>query len=436
MTINTYQQALDYIYSFINHSLTRNLRYSEDKFDLTRMYELMSLLGNPQLDYDVVHVAGTKGKGSTCAMIASILESQGLKVGFYSSPHMIDFNERIRINSSLISNSEIVEIINSIKNNIEKVPKISTFEIITAAAFEYFSQKKVDIAVIEVGMGGRLDATNVVSPKISVITPISLDHTKILGNTIPGIAKEKAGIIKKGIPVVIGKQVPEAYCVIKTIAEKKSKHIIDVESLYKWEQIDYSLSKQSIHVFRKVGGFSSILEFSLLGDHQAENAITALATINNLENYEISQSAIKNGFRAVKWPGRFEAIQESPLVIIDGAHNPDSFKKLSQTIKKYLPNREKTLIFGASEDKNVEKMIDIISPFVDRIMFTKSSHPRAMSKEEIFEKISLHQNNRIKFLDIEKIVGFIKDTGNADNVYIFSGSIFVAGAVKEMLENE
>ena len=206
MDDKTYQKSLDYLYSFIDYSLTRNLRYAEEKFDLSRMATLMDLLGNPQKDFDIIHVAGSKGKGSTCAMIFSILRSQGYHVGFYSSPHMIDFTERIRVNNHRIPPDDFCLLLDDMKEVIEKVKNISTFEITTALAFQYFSKKEIDIAVVEVGMGGRLDATNIVTPILSVITSISLDHTKILGNTITKIAEEKAGIIKKGVPVIISKQ--------------------------------------------------------------------------------------------------------------------------------------------------------------------------------------------------------------------------------------
>ena len=219
--VKTYSQALDYIYSFVDYSLTRNLRYSPEKFDLKRMRSFLELLDNPQQNYKVVHVAGTKGKGSTAAMIASILSASGYKTGFYTSPHMIDFSERIRIGDDLISHKEITDYVNLLEPAIKKVPELTTFEIITGMAFKYFSDNKVDFGVIEVGMGGRFDATNVVKPQISVITSISFDHTKVLGKTLKKIAFEKAGIIKENIPVIVSKQKSSPLNEIKKIARER-----------------------------------------------------------------------------------------------------------------------------------------------------------------------------------------------------------------------
>ena len=196
----TYSQALDYIYSFVDYSLTKNLRYSPEKFDLKRMRAFLGLLNNPQNNFKIIHVAGTKGKGSTAAMIASVLSAAGYKTGFYTSPHMIDFSERIRIGDKLIAHKEIADYVNQLEPIIRQVPELTTFEIITGMAFKYFSDQKVDFGVIEVGMGGRFDATNVVKPRISVITSISFDHTKVLGKTLKKIAFEKAGIIKRKYP--------------------------------------------------------------------------------------------------------------------------------------------------------------------------------------------------------------------------------------------
>ncbi len=437
MEKDNYQSALDYIYSFIDFSLTRNLRYSAANFDLSRMQDLVDLLGNPERSYAVVHVAGTKGKGSTCALVASILSSQGYKVGFYSSPHMIDFKERIRVNDVQITSEEVVSLVESMREKIEKVKGISTFEITTALAFQYFFEKQVDIAVIEVGMGGRLDATNVVHPILTAITSISLDHTMILGDTIAKIAQEKAGIIKERIPVVIAKQSKEAKEVISDIARKAKSQIIDIENDLDWEQIAYSLENQSFRIVEKKleeSSQSPIYTMPLLGDHQLDNALTAYAVVKNLPpKYHVSEASISAGFRKAHWTGRFEVISKSPMIIIDGAHNPYSFEKLSQTIQKYLPGEKVTLIFGASEDKDVPQMIEIISPFVEKIIFTRSDHPRAMSREDFLAILTPQQLQEFCFEEIEPLITEIKR--NPNEVYLAAGSIFIAGAVKQMLQN-
>jgi len=434
-----YQKSLDFIYSFIDLSITRNLRYSPEKFNLSRMVKLMALLGDPQLNYDVIHVAGTKGKGSICAMAASIMKEAGYKVGFYSSPHMIDFRERIKINNYDIPKKILTYYVTKLRPIINSVEKTSTFEIITAIAFKYFADQQVDIALIEVGMGGRLDATNVVKPIVSVISPVSHDHMKILGNTIAKIAEEKAGIIKKSVPVILSPQKKSAKVAIERIADSKGSLIIDTSEKYRYKQIKYSLLKQSFMIIKRKSNSlvsnSTVCEIPLLGDHQINNAITAYACIVQLRKigYEVSENALANGFSKVEWPGRFEVICQKPLVIVDGAHNKDSFRKLRDTIKKYLGIRKVTLIFGASEDKEVRSMLQIIRPYIDHFIFTKSEHPRALGISEL-EKFALNLDlKNYSTRKIDTITPLILRQSKQDQVFLASGSIFIAGAIKQLL---
>jgi len=434
-----YQKSLEFIYSFIDLSITRNLRYSPEKFNLSRMFKLMALLGDPQLDYDVIHVAGTKGKGSICAMAASIMNEAGYKVGFYSSPHMIDFRERIKINNINMPKKMLTNYVTKLRSVIKSVEKISTFEIITAIAFKYFADQKVDIALIEVGMGGRLDPTNVVKPIVSVISPVSHDHMKILGNTIAKIAEEKAGIIKESVPVILSPQKRSAKEAIERIANIKGSLIIDTSEKYEFKQIEYSLLKQSFTISEKASDLQvekrPIYEIPLLGDYQIYNAITVYACIVQLRKfgYKVNETAVANGFSKVKWPGRFEVIRHKPMVIIDGAHNKDSFRKLRNTIKKYLGKKKVTLIFGVSEDKEVRSMLKIIKPYINHFIFTMSEHPRAMGIDEI-EKVSKGLGLiNYSTSEIDNIIPSILKNNKQDQVYIASGSIFIAGAIKQLL---
>ena len=437
-----YQRSLDFIYSFIDLSITRNLRYSPDKFDLSRMYGLMSSLGDPQLNYDVVHVAGTKGKGSICAMTASIMKEAGYKVGFYSSPHMIDFRERIKVNNNEISKESLTNYVMKLRQIFNNVEKIYTFEIITAIAFKYFSDQQVDIAVIEVGMGGRLDATNVVQPILTIISPVSHDHMKILGNTIAKIAKEKAGIIKKSIPVILSGQKKSAKEEIEIIANRNGSLIIDTSKKYTFEQINYSLEKQSFIIKENLihprDTCGPIYEIPLLGDHQIHNAITAFACVMRLRKlgYEINESALKNGFSRVEWQGRFEVVYQKPLIIVDGAHNRDSFRKLRDTIKKYLAGKKVILIFGASEDKEVKLMVKIIKPYVDHFIFTKSEHPRALGLDKLEKLASSLDLNNYSMCEIDSIIPLILRKSDQKKAYIASGSIFIAGAIKQLFKKQ
>ena len=430
--INTYSQALDYIYSFVDYSLTRNLRYSPEKFNLGRMEDFLELLGNPHENYKVIHVAGTKGKGSTCALLASILTKNGFQTGFYSSPHMIDFTERIRIGENQILNREIVEYINSLDPAIKKVPELTTFEIITGMALKYFADKRVDFAVVEVGMGGRFDATNVVHPEVSIITSISHDHTKVLGKTIKKIAFEKAGIIKKGIPVIVSKQKTSALEVIRKVAAVRGSRIVYVADTFKAELVNHSLDGQDFKIL-KAGKKGIEINIPLLGDHQVDNALTAFACIEELKDQgiTINTDAISSGFKNVKWPGRFEIINKKPLIIIDSAHNPDSVRKLKETVQKYLPEKQLILIFGASEDKEVASMLKLIQPLIKTLIITKSHHPRAMELnkiKEIAERIGIAW---IVKDEIKNAIGEALAHSDDSTAILATGSIFIAGAVKE-----
>jgi len=438
-----YEEALNYIYSFIDYSLTRNLRYSPEKFDLSRMVRFAQSIGNPQNDYKVIHVAGTKGKGSTGAMIANILTCAGYKTGFYSSPHMIDFTERFRIGSRQISKSRLVELVNAIQAYVAMEKELTTFEIITGIAFQYFSQEKVDFAVVEVGMGGRLDATNVVSPVLSVITSISHDHMKVLGNTLPRIAGEKAGIIKPGVPVVVAPQKSTVEDVLRRTAEKNNSRLVRPRDYLKIQKISNSLLGQHFAItlaaqyksaLTDAFPFERDLFLPLMGDHQLENARTALTCVLELRKlgYVIKSRPIEEGLRTIEWPGRFEIISREPLIIIDGAHNRDSFRKLCATIKEYLPGKKRILIFGASEDKEVELMLKIIQPCVDLLVITKTDHPRALDGNEIqqhAQKIGIESKVTNS---VEEALDRALRIYNNNSVIIATGSIFIAGAIKEI----
>jgi len=433
-----YQKALDYLYSHIDFSLTRNLRYSEEKFNLDRMIRLMEKIGNPQSDYPVIHVAGTKGKGSVCAMMTSILTHAGYQTGFYSSPHMIDFNERIRIGNNLIKNSAVSRYLNYLKKPAEKIKNISTFELITAMAFKYFSDQRVDVAVIEVGMGGRLDATNIVQPIISIITKISLDHTKILGNTIPKIAKEKSGIIKKNVPVVVAPQIPDAKKTIMQTANEKGARVIDVQKEIEYEVLSFNLYGQRF-IIRITNNGEEFGPFfmPLLGDHQVVNAAVAYASVTELKKlkWKVHENAVSDGFAEIEWPGRFEVLNKNPLIIIDGAHNEESFRQLKKTIIKYLPGKKIVFIFGVSEDKKVKSMLSIINPIVDKLILTNSDHPRAISSKELAKIANGIGIDNIAFSTIEEALNYAVNQINQNSAILASGSIFIAGAVKQIYED-
>lgn len=432
-----YDSALDYLYSFVDYSLTKQLRYSPEKFNLQRMRDLMDMMGNPHQQYPVVHVAGTKGKGSTSVMIAAVLQKAGYKVGLYTSPHLHDYCERIQVNQVPISHQDLVSQVISIRPAVAAVPEITTFEITTAIGFQYFAEQKVDIAIVEVGLGGRLDATNVVTPIISVITSLSYDHMNILGDTIVKIAIEKAGIIKKNIPVVIAPQgFPEVNELLFDIAEKNHSQVTVVDKEYVYCSKSHSLDEQLFSLTKISSDELKPAEYtiSLLGYHQVENAVTARAVIDVIrtKEFQISEDDVVDGFKSASWPCRFEIIKKRPLIIVDSAHNVDSAVKLQATIKDYLKNENVTLIFGASEDKDIRGMFEVLFPVVDDIIVTKSIHPRAFESEDLAGIASQLQREAKITSSIEEALELIGGK-SASDVVIITGSIFVAAGAKEIL---
>jgi dihydrofolate synthase/folylpolyglutamate synthase len=444
-----YQESLDYLYSFIDYSMTRNLRNAADKFDLTRMQELLKILNYPHQKYPVIHVAGTKGKGSTSAMIACALEAGGYRAGLYSSPHLLDFTERIQINKQPISKEKLFELVKRIKPAVAQVKGLTTFEITTALAFLYFSKEKADIVVAEVGLGGRLDATNVVDPIVSVITSISYDHINVLGNTLSQIAAEKGGIIKSGQPVVIAPQTEEARLVLVGIAEQRGSPVIQVGKDYLYASFSRSLINQTMLVwpesdqeladeFIETGGRTNWepvrLTIPLLGFHQVENAATAYTTLQVLRNQGITlkEREIKTGFSEVSWPARFEVIQQNPILIIDSAHNRDSALKLRLTIEDYLADLPVILLFGASEDKDIDGMFYELLPRIKELVATESTHPRALDANLIVELAHKHGVKASAVLPLKNALYEAMELADGEAAVIATGSIFIAAGVKEV----
>jgi len=431
-----YQRTLDYLYSFVDYSLTRSLRYSPEKFDLGRMHRFVEMLGSPHAQYPIVHVAGTKGKGSTSAMIAEVLQTAGYKVGLYTSPHMIDFSERIQVNRVPVSHKELVDLVEKLKPAVEVIEQLTTFELTTAAAFLYFAQEKVDIAVIEVGLGGRLDATNVVDPLVSVITSLSMDHMNVLGDTLEKIAAEKGGIIKPGKPVIVAHQKPEAISVLRKIAMERHSPMTYVDDAWTVDSIAHTLQGQTIEI-KALMDRSEPIQFSLSlhGEHQAHNALTAFCVLDFLRHkgYKFNVEQIQKGFAKVVWPGRFEILQTNPMVIIDSAHNIDSCEKLAQTVRDYLPGRDVILIFGASEDKEVKGMLQALAPIAGRALITQSIHPRS------FDPLALTEIARDYFKQVEAAVPLEEavkkaiDQIDKGGVILITGSIFVAAGARQYL---
>ena len=442
-----YQSTLEYLYSFVDFSLLHQPQITPDQFNLERMRAFASLLGDPQKAYPVLHVAGTKGKGSVSALCASALCAAGYTVGLYTSPHLDDYAERIQVDGASIPHADLVNLVEELKPWIVQVPNLSTFEITTALAFLYFARREVDVAVIEVGLGGRLDATNIVTPIVSVITSISYDHTQLLGNTLAEIAMEKAGIIKPGRPVVLAPQPLEAYQAVEHAAHQRSAPLYRVGKDYLFTPLKHSLQGQSFIIWPAIGGAQPEAAYTaeaeqiqepvkltipLLGLHQVDNAATAYVALQVAAQVGlfITDDTIVTGFRQVQWPARFEILQQEPLVVVDSAHNRDSALHLRQTLDDYLPGKPITMIFGASEDKDIAGMFAELLPRVRRLVLVKSFHPRAADPEKL---ANLARPSSCLVTIIPDVADALMETlhqAERDEIILVAGSIFVAAGAR------
>jgi dihydrofolate synthase/folylpolyglutamate synthase len=432
----TYREAIEYLHSLTDYEKRRIERYSPETLDLSRVERLLDMVGNPHRRYPSVHVAGTKGKGSTSAMIESALRAAGYRTGFYTSPHLHTFRERIRIGADLISREDVVALVEEFRPLIARVPGVTTFEAITAIAFTYFARQKIDVLVAEVGLGGRLDATNVIRPEVAVITSLSLDHTYLLGETLPQIAAEKAGIIKDGIPVVTAPQRPEALAVIEETARARQAPLVEVGRDWVWERGPFDLKGQSFTV-RRVGEGRDDLAgeywIPLLGRHQLENATTALAALQVLleRGFRLPRAAVEEGLRRVEWPGRLEILSTDPLVVVDCAHNPYSTEVLRETLREWFPGRQWVLIFGASADKDIPGMMRALLPITDYLIVTRSDHPRSATPVELADIAASVGGGAEIAVNIRRAFQRALTLLRPDTGILVTGSIFLVAEARE-----
>ena len=380
-----YRQAIDYISSFTNWERTAAQAFAAANFDLRRVHSLLGRLGNPHRGRRTVHIAGSKGKGSIAAMTAAVLTaaSPGGGVGLYTSPHLHTFRERIAVDGLPIARDDFARLTEAVapaataENADGRFGELTTFELLTALAFLYFRERGAAWQVLEVGMGGRRDATSVAEEKdVAVIGPISLEHTAILGHTVEEIAAEKAAIIRPACPVVMAPQpFPQAAAVIRRQATEAGAPLVDVAESYSWQRLAWDLSGQSLRLEGPQGRRD--LWLPLLGAHQLENAATTVAAIDVLLESGPSTAAIAAGLRRVRWPGRLEVLRERPLVVADGAHNGDSARRLREALRDYFQFDRLILVSGVSQDKTVEDMARELASSAALVIATTSHHPRA-----------------------------------------------------------
>lgn len=438
LTDSRYQQALDYIYSFIDYEKEPAKPRGPARYDLRRIEELLARLGDPHLKARTVHVAGSKGKGSVAVMVASVLTAAGYTVGLNTSPHLHTFNERIRIDGKLIADQEVAALVEKLRPEVEAVNekatygRLTTFELITVLAFCYFALKEVDFQVIEVGLGGRLDATNVVQPEVCVITSISFDHTEALGNTLAEIATEKAGIIKPGCIVVTSPQVDEVAGVIEQTCLGCRAELVKVGSDVTWESIGFDSRQQSFRVKGRLGSYQ--LSIPLLGQHQLENAATAVAALEVLaeKGFHISADNITDGLVRVSWPGRLQVLSRRPWLVVDGAHNLDSARKLRQSLEQYFDFERAILIIGVSLDKDLAGIASELLPLFDKVIATHSIHPRAMPTDSVVAELRRHGVEASVTEDISVALPLALTMAGEKDLICVAGSLFVvAGAIEQ-----
>lgn len=391
-----YQAALDYLYQFVNYERKMTEIYAPEKMDPFRPARLLRALGNPHEGFPSIHIAGTKGKGSVSAMCATCLRAAGHSVGLYTSPHLQDLRERIRIltpddEEGLISQAKFAALVEQLKPAVERIGGLTWFELVTAAAFMHFEQEAVDVAVVEVGLGGRLDATNVLTPLVSVITSLSLDHTGLLGNTIESIAAEKGGIIKERVPVVSAAQTPGATATLQEIAHRRRTSLTLVERDWQydgrtWYEPQHACAQQDVTITKapedSLVQAPYTFDLALNGRHQQHNAVVTLAALSQVQDAfpSLSLDALRQGLASVSWPGRLQMLLEGPgrpSLLIDGAHNADSAQKLASYFQEMCQFRDLWLVLGITADKNVPGILQPLLPLARKAFITRAQHPRA-----------------------------------------------------------
>jgi dihydrofolate synthase/folylpolyglutamate synthase len=369
-------------------------------------------------------------------MLESCLRAAGYRTGLYISPHLHTFRERIQANGHKIAREDVVALVEEIRPLIERIPGVTTFEAITAIGFLYFARAGIDVGVIEVGLGGRLDATNVITPEVSVITSLSLDHTQLLGNTLAQIAYEKAGIIKPGVPVVSAPQRAEALSVLEKVSQERGAPLIEIGRDWDYDPGPADLEGQSFTVRRIADGGSELdgeYWTPLLGRHQLENGAAAIAALEEVRGrgFRVPAQAVRAGMRDVKWPGRLEILSREPLVVVDCAHNPYSAQTLRRALEEWFPGQRWVLIFGASTDKDIPGMLRELVPVSEYIIVTRSEHPRAAAPIELADVVASVGGGAEVSVNIRKALRRALAVREPDSGLLVTGSVFIVAAARE-----
>ncbi|MCK8603453.1 bifunctional folylpolyglutamate synthase/dihydrofolate synthase [Desulfoferrobacter suflitae] len=417
----SYQESLNYLYGLQKHGI---------KFGLNSTGNMLSRVGNPHEQLRCIHIAGTNGKGSTAAMLSSILREHGFRVGLYTSPHLVRFTERFRINDAEAPVQRILDVFGRIQKVLNGREPPTFFEMVTAMGFLYFAEEQVDWAVIEVGMGGRLDATNVISPRVSIVTNIAMDHQEYLGNTLSAIAREKAGIIKPGVPVVTGAGQPSVTGILKATCFRHKAPLYSLKT-------DFRVRRNPNGSFQYRGLRLQLpsLRLNLKGMHQVNNAAVALGALEVLEmqkRLSLNPQAIQAGLSAVLWPARLEILQENPLIVLDGAHNPQGAESLREALKKSFSYNKLHLVLGIMEDKDIRGIFRRLLPMAESVIFTQPRYVRAAKAEMLKRLARPYIQKQYVIPDAASAIEQAKLQAEAGDLICITGSLYFAGEVKEL----
>jgi dihydrofolate synthase/folylpolyglutamate synthase len=409
-----YQEGIEYLYNLQKYGI---------KFGLSKTSNLMKAFGNPQKGRKYIHIAGTNGKGSVATFVASILKQAGFRVGLYSSPHLVRFTERFRINDKEISRKKAAGLIDELRGTIMRDSPPTFFEATTAMAFLYFAREDTDIAIMEVGMGGRLDATNLITPLVSVITNISMEHQFFLGSRLLDIAGEKGGIIKEGVDLVTGATQPSVISLFKSICREKGTAMWRVGKDVKYRTTSYGFHYKGItRRFNR-------LQLGLKGNFQFRNAALALATIELLEKqgFRISSGDIRKGLKDSAWPGRMQVMAENPTVLLDGAHNPAAIKALAESIRTGFEYRRLILVIGIMADKEIGQLLRGIVPIADYVIHTRPVYSRAADPEILMKEAApFKRPSEVEPL-LTRAIEKAKDMADPEDLIVICGSLFTVG---------
>ncbi|MBU0490378.1 MAG: bifunctional folylpolyglutamate synthase/dihydrofolate synthase [Chloroflexi bacterium] len=427
----TYADALRYLYSFTDYTKPPAIAYTAANYNLDRLRRLLDHLGRPQDGFRAVQAAGTKGKGSTAAMLAAMLQAAGRCAGLYTSPHLHTFRERIRIDGELVSEADFARLITRMVPAIDAIHhlpdlgRLTTFEIATALAFLHFAEARVDTAVLEAGIGGRLDATNVVDPVLSIITPISFDHMAILGNTLAAIAGEKAGIIKPGVPAVIAPQPAEARAVFERVAGERDAPLALVGRDWTWAVRESTPEGLRCDVVGPDRTYAD-LHVALIGGFQGINAATAVAAAAQLG---LDEAAIRRGLADVWWPARLEILARRPWVVADSAHNGDSAQKLAAALVDVFQPQRIILVLGISRGHNLDDTLGPLLPLAAHVVATQPQHPRALPATELQDDLRARGCEAPAFATVPQALDHARSLAGPDDL-ICAVALFVAGEAR------